>query len=118
MHNTEKEVRKQVMDSLPGFWWYASLSMVMFLAIQLLSLIPSILMQRVIDDFIPNKQTRDILIYILLFCLIPLIVTVVSASYRYVLAMVCRRMGQHLAINGFRNILCQPVSYFDGKKFF
>lgn len=93
MHNTEKEVRKQVMDSLPGFWWYASLSMVMFLAIQLLSLIPSILMQRVIDDFIPNKQTRDILIYIMLFCLIPLIVTVVSASYRYVLAMVCRRMG-------------------------
>ena len=115
MDSTEKEIRKRVIHSLPGFWRYVSLSMVLYLGIQLFSLIPSVLMQRVIDDFIPNKQTNKMLVYILLFCLIPLIVTVVSAIYRYVLAMVCRKMGQQLAISGCSNIVGQPVSYFDGK---
>lgn len=115
MRTTEKEVRKQVIHSLPGFWKYAFFSMVLFLGIQLFSLLPSILMQRVIDDFIPNKQTDKMLFYIFLFCLIPLIVTAISAFYRYMLAIICRKMGQHLAIHAFGNIVCQPVSYFDGK---
>ncbi len=115
MQNTEKAVRKQVIQSLPGFWRYAAVSMVMFLAIQLFSLVPSVLMQRVIDDFIPNKQADKVLLYIFFFCLIPLIVTVISAYYRYHLAIICRKMGQNLAVKGFRNIVCQAVSYFDGK---
>ena len=70
MQNTEKAVRKQVIQSLPGFWRYAAVSMVMFLAIQLFSLVPSVLMQRVIDDFIPNKQADKVLLYIFFFCYI------------------------------------------------
>lgn len=67
MESTVKEVRKRVIHSLPGFWRYVSLSMVLYLGIQLFSLIPSVLMQRVIDDFIPNKQTNKMLVYILFF---------------------------------------------------
>ncbi len=115
MLSKEKQVRKQLIQTLPGFWKYAACSMLMFLVIQLLSLVPSVLMQKVIDDLIPNKQTGKMALYIILFCMIPLLVTVVSAGYRYILAMISRKMGLQLAINGFNNLIHQPVSYFDGK---
>lgn len=116
MHNSkERAVRRTVIRSLPGFWGYAVLSAVMFLIIQLVALVPTILMQQVIDNFIPNRQTDKIILYILLFCLIPLIATAASACYRYALAMVCRKMGLQLAIKGFDNLTRQPVGYFDGE---
>ena len=113
--STERQVRRQVIQSLPGFWGYAALSAIIFLAIQLIALIPTVLMQRVIDQLIPQRQIGQIVFTIVLFCLIPLAATILSTLYRYGLAILCRKLGLKLAICGFQNLIAQPVSYFDGK---
>ena len=113
--STERQVRRQVIQSLPGFWGYAALSAIIFLAIQLIALIPTVLMQRVIDQLIPQRQIGQIVFTIVLFCLIPLASTILSTLYRYGLAILCRKLGLKLAIRGFQNLIAQPVSYFDGK---
>lgn len=113
--STERQVRRQVIQSLPGFWGYATLSAIIFLAIQLIALIPTVLMQRVIDQLIPQRQIGQIVFTIVLFCLIPLAATILSTLYRYGLAILCRKLGLKLAIRGFQNLIAQPVSYFDGK---
>ena len=113
--STERQVRRQVIQSLPGFCGYATLSAIIFLAIQLIALIPTVLMQRVIDQLIPQRQIGQIVFTIVLFCLIPLAATILSTLYRYGLAILCRKLGLKLAIRGFQNLIAQPVSYFDGK---
>ena len=113
--NKEQSVRKTVIQSLPGFWGYMVLSTVLFLLIQLIALVPSILMQQVIDQFIPNKQIDKIILYIILFCTLPLIATIMTTASRYGLAIICRKLAIKLAIRGFENLIRQPVSYFDGE---
>ena len=111
--NKEKIVRRTVIKELPHFWTYSILSGIISLLIQTIGLVPTILMQQIIDRFIPNKDLRAISIFILLFCIIPLFATMLSAIYRYKLAIVCRKMGLKLAIKGFENLTYQSVSYFD-----
>ena len=113
VQTNEKVVRKDIKNLLSGFWLYAAFSGIISLIIQVIGLIPTILMQRIIDRYIPNKDLRMILIYIILFCCIPLIATVLSAFYRYQITIICRKMGLKLAIKGFENLTYQPVSYFD-----
>ena len=109
----ERAVRKSVRKLLPGFWGYVAASGVISLVIQLVGLVPTVLMQRMIDTLIPAKAVSQILFYIVLFCCIPLAVTLLSAFYRYQLAIVCRRLGLKLAVQGFENLLGQPMPYFD-----
>ncbi len=111
--NKEKIVRRTVMKELPHFWIYLILSVIICLLIQIIGLIPTILMQQIIDQFIPNKNLRAITISILLFCAIPLVATILSAIYRYKLTIICRKMGLKLAIKGFENLTYQSVAYFD-----
>ena len=113
--NKERSVRKTVIQSLPGFWGYMALSTALFLLIQLIALVPSILMQQVIDRFIPNKQIDKIVLYIILFCALPLLAAIMTTAYRYGLAIICRKLGLKLAIRGFENLIRQPVAYFDGE---
>lgn len=110
--STERQVRRQVIQSLPGFWGYAVLSAIIFLAIQLIALIPTVLMQRVIDQLIPQQQIGQIVFTIVLFCLIPLAATILSTLYRYGLAILCRKLGLKLAIRGFQNLIASrsPIS--------
>lgn len=110
---SERHVRKTVISSLPAFWLYSVGSCFVSLIIQVTGLIPAILMQRVIDVYIPSGQTSRIVICICFFCLVPIVTTSLSAVYRYKLAIVCRKMGVKLAIRGFRNLIEQPVTYFD-----
>ena len=111
--NKEKIVRRTVIKELPHFWAYSILSGIISLLIQTIGLVPTILMQQIIDRFIPNKDLRAISIFIFLFCIIPLFATMLSAIYRYKLAIVCRKVGLKLAIKGFENLTYQSVSYFD-----
>lgn len=109
----EKSIRRMVMRELPYFWLHCIVSGVIALLIQIIGLIPPIIMQRIIDNSIPSKNTRDILIAIIWFCAIPLLSTALTTFYKYRLAIVCRKFGQQLSIRGFRNLVYQPISYFD-----
>lgn len=110
---SEKRLRKEIRHLLPRFWLYATFSGIISLMIQVIGLIPTILMQRIIDRYIPNKEVKMIVLYIILFCCIPLAATLLSGFYRYQIAIICRNMGLQLAIKGFTNLTYQPVSYFD-----
>lgn len=112
-NRSERFVRKTVIDSLPTFWIYSVASCFMSLIIQITGLIPAILMQRVIDIYIPYGQIDRIFLCLFLFCIIPIVTTILSGAYRYKLAIVCRKMGVKLAIRGFQNLINQPVTYFD-----
>ncbi len=112
-NHKEKNVRRIVIKELPHFWLFCVLSAIMALVIQMLGLVPPILMQRIIDVAIPAKNTGEVLVSILWFCVIPIGATSLSTFYQYILAISCRKFGQGLSIKGFRNLLYQPLSYFD-----
>lgn len=109
----EKNVRRIVIRELPHFWLFCVLSAIMALVIQIIGLIPPILMQRIIDMSISSKNTREVLMSIFWFCIIPVCATSLATFYQYILAVSCRRFGQGLSIKGFQNLLYQPLSYFD-----
>ena len=109
----ERNARKMVMRQIPYFRWHSVFSCSMSLVLQLIALIPVIIMQQIIDEWIPGGNTYMILLSIVSFCMIPVISTVLSAIYRYYLAMICRKTGLYLSIKGFRNLVYQPLSYFD-----
>ena len=99
--NKERSVRKTVIQSLPGFWGYMALSTALFLLIQLIALVPSILMQQVIDRFIPNKQIDKIVLYIILFCALPLLAAIMYRSLHYsvlCLAVACCHYDHGLSL--------------------
>ena len=66
--NREHQTRKKVIKNLPHFWMYAIGSGVIALLLQLISLIPSLIMQRIVDRYIPEGNLkknchRDHLVY-------------------------------------------------------
>ena len=111
--SNEKNVRQIVLKQLPHFKLHVILSGIISLIIQLVGLIPPIIMQYIIDKAIPDHNLKQILISIFWFCFIPLLSTFLTTTYKYVLAIVCRRFGQGLTIAGFEKLMYQPIAFFD-----
>jgi len=111
--SNEKNVRQIVLKQLPHFKLHVILSGIISLVIQLVGLIPPIIMQYIIDKAIPDHNLKQILISIFWFCFIPLLSTFLTTTYKYVLAIVCRRFGQGLTIAGFEKLMYQPIAFFD-----
>ena len=111
--SNERNVREIVLKQLPHFKLHVILSGIISLIIQLVGLIPPIIMQYIIDKAIPDHNLKQILISIFWFCFIPLLSTFLTTTYKYVLAIVCRRFGQGLTIAGFEKLMYQPIAFFD-----
>ena len=111
--HVERNARTIIRNELPMFRVYVVASGLIYLAIQAIELIPIMLMQIIIDQFIPDKNVERLLFYILLFCGLPMITTVLAGAYRQHLAIIAQKMGIKLALKGFENLMYQPVSYFD-----
>ena len=111
--SNEKNVRQIVLKQLPHFKLHVILSGIISLVIQLVGLIPPIIMQYIIDKAIPDHNLKQILISIFWFCFIPLLSTFLTTTYKYVLAIVCRKFGQGLTIAGFEKLMYQPIAFFD-----
>lgn len=94
--NREHQTRKEVIKNLPHFWMYAIGSGVIALLLQLISLIPSLIMQRIVDRYIPEGNLKKIAIGIIWFILLPILSTGMSAFYKCRVAVVCRDFGQRL----------------------
>jgi len=111
--SNERNVREIVLKQLPHFKLHVILSGIISLIIQLVGLIPPIIMQYIIDKAIPDHNLKQILISIFWFCFIPLLSTFLTTTYKYVLAIVCRKFGQGLTIAGFEKLMYQPIAFFD-----
>ncbi|MBO5110104.1 MAG: ABC transporter ATP-binding protein [Clostridia bacterium] len=111
--DNEKKARKIVINQLPNFKINVLLSFIIALAIQLIGLIPPLLMQYIIDDYIPNNKVSETIYTIGLFVLIPIVSTVSSSLYNYTINVRGRKFGQKLTLMAMEKILYQPMKYFD-----
>lgn len=111
--NVEKIVRKKIIAQLPYFWLYVCLSFIISIVIQVLTLIPALFMQRIIDEYIPDKNMKNILFSFFIFTGIPILTTLLSTIYNYFINVAGRRFGQKLSVWAFEKILYQPMNYFN-----
>ncbi|KRL12460.1 ABC transporter ATP-binding protein [Schleiferilactobacillus perolens] len=102
-----------IFNRIPHFSVYIGLSFILALAVQLISLVPPLIMQRIIDQIIPAGNLRDVTISVLFFIAIPILMTAANTFYKYILAVVVRRSGRALTLAAFANVLQQRMPYFD-----
>lgn len=93
-----------------------TLSIGIYTTVQCLSLIAPYLMERIIDDYIPNGEFRQICIMIALFAAIPMVSIALQTLYNYDTIRFVRRKGNDYALRIMENLMYQELSFFDGEK--
>ncbi len=91
------------------------ISFVIFITLQIITLIPPIVMKNIVDDYIPNKNLNYIYIGILLFVLIPFIHILIQAIFNYITIVFARNSGNKLSIDILKNLINQKKSFFDNE---
>lgn len=89
------------------------ISFVIFIVLQLITLIPPIIMKNIVDNYIPNKNVNSIFIGILVFVLIPFTYILVQAIFNYITIVFARNSGNKLSIDILKNLINQKKSFFD-----
>lgn len=102
-----------IYQRIPHFSIYIMLSFIFALAVQLISLVPPLIMQRIIDQLIPAGNLRDVAVSVVFFIAIPIVMTAGNTFYKYLLAVVARKSGRALTLQAFANVLHQRMPYFD-----
>ena len=92
---------------------YQILSIILYLLVQIISLITPLLMGFVIDEYIPNKEINKIIFGVILFLSIPLISVSLQSLYNYLIIKFGRKKGNDIAIEIMRKMIYQDNSYFD-----
>lgn len=92
---------------------YQILSIILYLLVQIISLITPLLMGFVIDEYIPNKEINKIVFGVILFVSIPLISVSLQSLYNYLIIKFGRKKGNDIAIEIMRKMIYQDNSYFD-----
>lgn len=114
--NNEKKIRKMIRKELPYFKILFCFSFLSSIIIKLISLIPGLLMKDIVDRWIPQGNLKNCLLYIALFILIPILLTISNAIYQYVIIVNGRNMSKKLSTLGFEKQVYQPLTYFDQNK--
>ena len=92
---------------------YQILSIILYLLVQIISLITPLLIGFVIDEYIPNKEINKIIFGVILFVSIPLISVSLQSLYNYLIIKFGRKKGNDIAIEIMRKMIYQDNSYFD-----
>ncbi|MBG9980564.1 ABC transporter ATP-binding protein [Facklamia lactis] len=92
---------------------YMLLSFLLVILIQGIGLIPPLIMQRIIDQWIPNRNMSRVIQSAILFLSIPLIMASINTYYKYFIAVLARRSGRQLTTKAFKNVLEQKLTFFD-----
>lgn len=103
---TKKSIKKDIRK-------YQIISIILYLLVQILSLITPLLMGFVIDEYIPNKEINKIIFGVILFVSIPLISVSLQSLYNYLIIKFGRKKGNDIAIEIMRKMIYQDNSYFD-----
>lgn len=80
--------------------------------LQLLELIPTIILQQMIDLFLPNQQMGAILVGILLLIIVPIIVATLTLCQKVMINSRAKIMGNQLSVTIFKKLLSQPVTFY------
>ena len=103
---TKKSIKKDIRK-------YQIISIILYLLVQILSLITPLLMGFVIDEYIPNKEINKIIFGVILFVSIPLISVSLQSLYNYLIIKFGRKKGNDISIEIMRKMIYQDNSYFD-----
>ena len=103
---TKKSIKRDIRK-------YQILSIILYLLVQIISLITPLLMGFVIDEYIPNKEINKIIFGVILFVSIPLISVSLQSLYNYLIIKFGRKKGNDIAIEIMRKMIYQDNSYFD-----
>ncbi len=114
--NNEKKIRHIINQEIPAFKLLVVFSFILSMIIKVTGLIPGLLMQKIVDVWIPEGNVKKCILYIILFVLIPTLLTVGNAIYQYVVIVNGRNMSKKLSTRGFEKQVYQPLSYFDQNK--
>lgn len=87
------------------------LSFLSLTVIDLLSFIPPILMQRLIDETIPSGNTQEISKSIIIFILVPLCSVGAFALYKYFSVILCRKLALRLNQQVLQSMLHQDITF-------
>ena len=111
--NNEKKIRQDIIKKIPKFKYYVTISLLLASIIQLISLIPPLIMRNIIDIYIPDGNLQQTLTSIVFFVLIPVVSTLLSTYYNYLITVIARNSGRNLIGQAFEKIIYQPMKYFD-----
>ena len=89
------------------------ISFVIFIVLQIITLIPPIIMKNIVDSYIPNKNLKFVFIGILVFILIPFTYILVQAIFNYITIVFARNSGNELSIDILKNLINQKKSFFN-----
>ncbi|MDO4605193.1 MAG: ABC transporter ATP-binding protein [Helcococcus sp.] len=89
------------------------ISFVIFIVLQMTTLIPPIIMKNIVDSYIPNKNLKFVFIGILVFILIPFTYILVQAIFNYITIVFARNSGNKLSIDILKNLINQKKSFFN-----
>lgn len=82
------------------------------IVIQLMNLVPTIILQRMIDEYLPNKQIQAILMGIALLIGVPIIVATVTLWQKVMINSKAKVMGNQLSVTIFKKLLSQPLAFY------
>lgn len=88
-------------------------SFLIFIILQLITLVPPLLMKNIIDEYIPSKDLNNIFWGIFIFVLIPFTYITVQTVFNYITIVFARNSGNKLSIDILRNLINQKKSFFD-----
>lgn len=88
-------------------------SFALSMLVQLGGLIPLYCMPRIIDQWIPVGNLRQIYLSVFVFCGIPLLLAAVYVVYKLVLLVYTKKLSDDLRLQCFANLLHQPMAFFD-----
>lgn len=98
----KKEIRKK---SIIYFMFY--------LILQSLALLSPLIMQKIVDDYIPQKNVQGIIVGIIAFILIPLISTIMRSFYNYFMLKYIQKLSHNIDIKVMENIVYQGYCFYD-----
>lgn len=111
--NYNKTADKLIRDSIPHFSLHIAFAFILYLSVRLIALLPAVVMSRIIDVYIPDRNVKAILLSIILFVVLPVINAGISAFQQHRIAVSGRKLGQVLFIKCFEKIVYQPLRFFD-----
>ena len=112
----EKRTRKKILSQIKYWPLYVVLSFIVAIVIQLMTILPPIFMEKVIDEYVPTKNIEKIGLGVLIFVGVPVLSSIISTLYNYFINVVGRHSGQKLSMMAFEKLIHQPLSYFNDSK--
>ncbi len=113
--NKEQNSREILKKIIPKIKRFGVISFLTDLVIKALYLLPPILMKKIIDTYIPSENRDAIVLSVILFCIIPVVIIVLTGGYNYFAGKIQRNAAKKLSMIGVENVLRQDVSYFYDK---